>query len=272
MKTIYENFLLKHFANVFEIPRHANTQCWAVILDPRYDALFAAVCRNFMRILSKYGWNLKVYTHSRFANDVARDLPGAVFEPIQEKYLDRDAGTNMSIASYNNVMMDADFWRSIPGENILLFQTDCIMYKMFNEAFLQFDFIGANWFNPADVDLLIGGINGGCSFRKKQAMLDCLQYVSWEMIAKVRANQIKQHSVPAAAPEVSKRNEDVFYTHACEILQMILPPPEIRTFFAVEADFNKDTCFYHGWNKDYQRNPQQIADLLATTLRSAGLS
>lgn len=271
MKIIYENFLLKHFSNVINIQYHTNAKGWAVILDPRYDPLFAAVCRNFMSILNKHGWNLKVYTQAQFADNVAADLPGAAFEPIQEKYLDRDNGTNMSIASYNNVMMDMNFWKSIPGENILLFQTDCIMYRMFDLGFMEFDFIGANWYNPADVDLLVGGINGGCSFRKKQSMLDCLKYVSWEMIACVRANQMK-HQVSSVAVEVSKRNEDVFFTHASEILQMVLPPPEARSYFAIEAEFNKDTCFYHGWNKDYQRNPQQIADLLATTLRSAGLS
>ncbi len=274
MKIIYEKFLLKHFSEIVSIKNHANTNNWAVILDPRFDPLFCAVCRNFMCILGKHGWNLKVYTHSRYESDVAQLLPGAVFQPIAAKYLDKDSGTNMSIDSYNRVLMDVEFWNSIPGDNILLFQTDCIMYRMFDAAFLQCDFVGANWYNPADVDILAGGINGGCSFRKKQAMLDCLQYVSWDMIAKVRANQLKQHGYPpggsavTVGAEVSKRNEDVYYTHACEILQMVLPPPEIRVLFAVEADFHEQTCFYHGWNKDYQKNPQIIAKLLETTLRS----
>jgi len=210
--------------------------------------------------------------HAQFESQVAELLPGAAFEPIAAKYLDKDAGTNMSIHSYNRIMMDVDFWRSIPSEHVLLFQTDCIMYRMFDKAFLQCDYVGANWYNPADVDILAGGINGGCSYRKKQVMLDCLHYVSWELIARVRANQIKQHGLPAVSAEVSKRNEDVFYTHACEILQMVLPPPEVRVLFAVEADFHEQTCFYHGWNKDYQRNPQMIAKMLETTLRSAGIA
>ncbi len=274
MKTIYENFLLKHFSNVFTISKHENSPYTAVIVDPRFDQLFCAVCRNFMSILGKHGWNLKVYTLAQFENQVAKLLPGADFQQIDTKYLDKDNGTNMSISSYNNIMMDANFWQSIPSEHILIFQTDCIMYRMFNDAFLQCDYVGANWYNPADVDILAGGINGGCSYRKKQVMLDCLRYVSWEMIARVRANQIKQHGSPAVnvGAEVSKRNEDVFFTHACEILQMVLPPPEVRPLFAVEADFHEQTCFYHGWNKDYQRNPQIIANLLSTTLCSAGLN
>jgi hypothetical protein len=50
---------------------------------------------------------------------------------------------------------------------------------------------------------------------------------------------------------IMRRNEDVFFTHACEILCKIVPDKYTRTFLCIENDFNPETAVHHGWNKQY---------------------
>ena len=48
-----------------------------------------------------------------------------------------------------------------------------------------------------------------------------------------------------------KKNEDVFFTYACEMLHKNIPDVIHRSFLAIEAIYNPDTCVYHGWHYNY---------------------
>jgi hypothetical protein len=262
MKELYENALLSIDKSKFKykVNKSINgvNKKLAVIIDPRYNDLMLSVIHNFMSHLNPHGWNLLVVTHSSHKDRVKKDIPGCGFMAINPEFLDEGHKPNMSIENYNKILMDAEFWRSLPAENILIFQTDCYMYKMFDELlYLSYDYVGANWFNPADMSPRYGGINGGCSLRSRQSMLDCLEFVSWKMIENVRENQKKTYGLQINE-KVSKMNEDVYFTIACEILNKKVVPIAERPKFAVECEFDPETCFYHGWNKNYQTDQQTI--------------
>jgi hypothetical protein len=117
------------------------------------------------------------------------------------------------------------------------------MFRPFEEHFLLYDYAGSNFLeNTAPI---YGGINGGFSLRKRTAMLDCLEKVTWEKIDNYR-NSRGEKAV------LKRRNEDVFFTHACEILCKTVPDIYHRTLLCIENDFNKNTAVHHGWNKGYQ--------------------
>ena len=262
MKDLYERVLQSQWLpKSIDYVKNRGSNKVAVIVDPRYDDLMLSVIKNFMFYMngtpSNDGWNFLVVTHASHRARVNADLPGVSFMPIDAEFLEDGTKPNMSIASYNRIMMDSEFWSALPAEHILIFQTDCYMYRMFDEAaYLPYDYVGANWFNPADTAFFAGGINGGCSLRKRSAMLECLRLVSWDMIAAVRQNQIAKYGIEGRRASVGKRNEDVFYTSACEILHKKMVAIEKRPKFAVECEFDEDTCFYHGWNKGYQTEAQ----------------
>lgn len=258
MKELYEHVLATHWLpKSVQYVKNAGSQKLAVIVDPRYDNLMLSVIKNFMFYLNHSGWNFLVVSHASHQDRVCADLPGIAFMPIDAAFLEDGHKPNMSIDSYNCIMMDAQFWSALPAEHILIFQTDCYMYRMFNETtYLPYDYVGANWFNPADAAFFAGGINGGCSLRKRSAMLECLRLVSWDMIAAVRENQIVKFAIEGRRANVNKKNEDVFYTSACEILHKKIVAIEKRPKFAVECEFHEDTCFYHGWNKGYHTEAQ----------------
>jgi hypothetical protein len=72
-------------------------------------------------------------------------------------------------SDYNKMLFTKDFWDLIREENILLFQSDSIVFGKFKNDFLKYDYIGS----------LIPGfeliMNGGTSFRKKSMMLKCIK-------------------------------------------------------------------------------------------------
>ncbi len=267
MKEFYDHVLRTYWLpKHITYKKHAQSQKLAVIIDPRYDNLMLAVIKNFMWYLNPLGWNFLIVSHASHRDKVRADLPGVPFMPIDNTFLEDGHKPNMTIDSYNRILLDHDFWNAMPVEHILIFQTDCYMYKMFDEArYLLYDYVGANWFSPHDTAFFEGGVNGGCSLRRRTAMLDCLKYVSWETIENVRGNQMRKYGIQGRKPSVGKRNEDVFYTSACEILHKIMGTTEQRVAFAVECEYNENTCFYHGWNKGYQTE-QQTRRILEKTL------
>lgn len=78
---------------------------------------------------------------------------------------------NFNAHTYSSFMMNTSFWKNIPAENILIFQTDSwiIPQSKFNiKNFLSYDYVGAPW-----RDGTVG--NGGFSFRKRSAMMKITQ-------------------------------------------------------------------------------------------------
>ena len=258
MKELYEHALATHWLpKQVTYTKHSGSQKLAVIVDPRYDDLMLSVIKNFIAYLNPLGWNFLIVSHASHRTRVNVDLPGVAFMAIDGAFLDDGYKPNMSIDSYNKIMMDPQFWTAMPDEHILVFQTDCYMFKMFDESkYLPYDFVGANWFSLHDTAFFAGGVNGGCALRKRSAMLDCLRFVSWDMIENIRGNQIVKYKIQGRKATVVKHNEDVFYTSACEILHKKMVPIEERPKFAIECEFDADACFYHGWNKGYQTETQ----------------
>lgn len=271
MKELYESALRNIFLNpnaIYPYTHHVGSQKLAIIVDPRYDDLMLAVIRNFIYFMNPCGWNFMIVTHEMHQPRVNANLPGVGFMSLPNGLLDKDPVNgntipNMSIDSYNRILMDRDFWESLPAEHVLVFQTDCIMFRMFDEAWIRdYDYVGANWYSPHDMAFIEGGVNGGCSLRSRRATIDCLKYVSWDLLEQVRENQIKRHKIHGRSKKFIKYYEDVFYTSACELLHKRMPPISERSLFAIEADYDLRTCCYHGWNKNYQ-NMEQARALLS---------
>lgn len=266
MKQMYESALQQIFLNPnakYSYVKYENSPYLAIIIDPRYDELMLAVIRNFMYFLNPRGWNFLVVTHEMHQPRVNAELPGVGFMSLPAGLLEDGHKPNMSIDSYNKILMDREFWTSLPAEHVLVFQTDCIMFRMFDESLLyDYDYVGANWYSPHDMALVEGGVNGGCSLRSRQAMIDCLKYVTWDLIEQVRENMLKKHKIHGRSKKFMKYYEDVFFTSACELLHKRMPPIGQRSLFAIEADFDLRTCCYHGWNKNYH-TAEQTQALLA---------
>lgn len=274
-ETIFLNLYNDHeFKKNQQIPYYNSSAKTAVIVDSRFNPLMESVIRNFMYFLSPHGWNICIVSYSGYKSQIKSIFPNCIFKEIDEKYIFfKDNIPNITISNYNKIFLDVQFWKELPGEHILIFQTDCIMYRMFDDYFLEYDYCGANYYN--DQSVFYGGLNGGCSLRKKTTMIECIEHVTclckedisnlycykFDALSALRKHNRLinpedylhgQLSVNSSITDEQCINEDVFFSHACELLLKTVPDKIHRNFFAIEIDYNINTCFYHGWNKSYQ--------------------
>jgi len=228
--------------------RHPDSNKTAVIVEPRLDEITEHVIYNFMHFLNPLGWNLLIIGYAGNHDIIQQKYPYAFVYEIGDRHIVLDVSGNphISIESYNMIFMDPELWQNIPGELALIFQRDCIMFRNFSEHFLLYDYAGSNFL--VNLAPAYGGINGGFSIRKQATMLECLEKITWEQIDEYRENRPYSK---CKGESIMRRNEDVFFTHACEILCKTVPDIYNRTFLCIENDFNPQTSVHHGWNKGY---------------------
>lgn len=126
-----------------------------------------------------------------------------------------------SISDYNKLLTSKDFWNKIKEENILIIQHDSMLLKRGIENFYDFDYVGAPW------KFQQHGGNGGLSFRKKSAMLECIDKV----------------------PYNGTDNEDIYFSNALKLLGKNLASREVCEKFSCETIFKLGTLGYHAIEK-----------------------
>ena len=260
---LYEQILLKAREEIlqnppkylFPLPHNElpNQNKMAVIIDPRYDELMEAVILNFMHFMVPEGWLFAIISAEQHKQAIQQRFPQALFMIIDNNILHNSQTSQespkipqLSIQNYNAILYNADFWNQIPCENITIFQKDCVMYRMFSEEWpIKYAYSGARCFHNMDSSLRNGIINGGFSIRNKTAMLNCLKYITWETIELYRKNNFTCHEYFP----IEKKNEDTFFTYACEILHYPLPQLPIHKQLAIECEFFLGASVFHGWTK-----------------------
>lgn len=208
----------------------------AVIVEPRKHEMLEFVIKNVATKLDET-WNLHIFTSDP-------EWCMNLFPDWIIKYT-KISCDNLTIQQYSNLLMDKQFWELIKEEHILIFQTDCIFFKSGFDKFLEYDYIGPNYYNPKHVSPLGNGIQGGVSMRRKSAMIDCIKNIDYNIINNYRKN-MGSHILDDVI-------EDVYFTHACEILKKNVATKQINRNFGIEVcyDYNLETHCHHGFNKPY---------------------
>ena len=202
------------------IKNNATNNKVAVIVEPRRHKFMEAVIRNVMYFLPKDEWNLHVITSAE-----NRDWLKTLFLKWDFQITTINQ-SNLNLDEYSSLLTSQQFWENITEENVLIFQTDVILFHSNINDFIDYDFIGANFFDENDTSVNNGGNNGGFSFRHKSAMLDCIHNVS---IRNIQNYQIMNGKRPK-----NNMSEDVYFTYACEILNKKMCPVEDRPKFSIE--------------------------------------
>ena len=248
---LYQNEIIKLYHKTFIKSYDTTSDYYAVIVEPRSDhILLEAVCRNIMYFLPS-NWNLIVYSYDE---NIMRER--LKFMEFMFYKTDKPSFTP---EEYSNLLMSADFWNSIPGNNVLIFQTDSYITRPFRysyiQEFKQYPFIGAVYRyvdNGSNIDLLSidrernFSMNGGFSFRNKKAMLDCINKLTKEDIINYR----KLNNLSIIYPNVNY--EDVYFDNALYLLKYNLPSyQECCKFCLQEIYFLLDSHAVHGIYRPY---------------------
>lgn len=159
--------LIPYLPNDFPII-NKNSYKKSLIVETRKLEHNEFVIKNTIQKLGD-GWGHIIYCHDNnyeqiklICNDISSDIEIR----LVEKDLDRN--------DYNNLLLDINFWNEINCEKILIYQTDTFILKDFNDDFLNYDYLGANWGPGTHMDFLkeklnietdLTNGNGGLSIR-----------------------------------------------------------------------------------------------------------
>ena len=144
-------------------PMGTSTRC-AVIVEPRKHRDLVYVLRNVSHFLGPE-WSV-VWFHGTDNAAWAREIQST----LPNLHLIALSCADLSpLEKYSELLTTEGFWNQIPHpiEHILIFQTDALLCRRGADAFLGYDYIGAEWY--------FGGFgNGGLSLRSKTTMLRIL--------------------------------------------------------------------------------------------------
>jgi len=263
---IIENFLTQQCSMIsqyhMKYPKKLiKTNNYAVIVEPRSDhKLLEAICRNVMYFLP-YDWNLVVYSYD--INVVKERLKNIDF------IFCKTEKPTFTLEEYSSLLMSKPFWNNIPGENILIFQTDSYITRHFTHEYFygikQYPFVGAVYRivnNKSNCACCPGyekcnkniisihrernfSMNGGFSFRNKTAMIDCIEKITINDIIEYRLNHgLEIHNLI--------QYEDTYFEDALFLLKYKLPNYNTCLRFCTQTMYEPINSYaIHGLYKDY---------------------
>lgn len=230
----------------------------AVLIETRKHPSTEAVLRTFVHFLQPHRWGLAVFCskgNAAFVREIVKDWKHVTVVQL-------DLPEKISMPEYNKLMTSEDLWSKMPHENLLMFQTDCTLLtgKPFapGSEFLKYDYIGAPWFakcpktqrvytptmtpswTVVDEDIVcqlapnhVG--NGGLSFRKKSAMLECVRKHPW--VERPMTIPMPPCVQPAdGVIKIASQNEDTYFAMALRLLRKNIAPRAVAMKFSCEIE------------------------------------
>lgn len=252
MYLIHQCKILNEYYKIYPKKWNHHSNNCAVIVEPRTNHdLLEAVCKNVMFFLPD-DWNLVVFSNNE--QSIKNRLTNIDY--LYCNIIDRD---NLDAIEYSNLLKSKEFWNMIPGENIIIFQTDSYMTRRMTPLYInkikEHAFIGAVYRitnkedNNKDMFCPIQernfSMNGGFSFRRKSAMLHCIEKITREDIINYRTNNNM-----AITHHVDY--EDSYFEHALMLLKYELPSYEVCRLFCTQANYEVVNSYaIHGLYRDY---------------------
>lgn len=208
----------------------------AIIIEPREHKALHYVLNNFLENLSDE-WSIIIFHGKKnveYVNNIVSNL--------DEKYKHRILKLinlnvcNLNAETYSIILKSEDFYRDIPTDTFLIFQTDTIIVKenkhLLND-FLQYDYVGAPWRGCN----LVG--NGGLSIRKKSKMLEIIRKKGYVV-----------------------ENEDTYFSLNIDSnIHYNVPNGEIASKFSVETLYNDSPFGIHNcWNHLFKHETKYLIE------------
>ena len=148
----------------------------AFIIEPRRHKALAFVLTNFVRNLPSPKWKFLIF-HGNGNKEYVENIIDTHLRDSKERIDLVPLGVdNLTIREYNDLLKSADFYKKIPTEVFLSFQTDTLIFDQYAgliEDFIEYDYVGAPWCYHPIFGSFVG--NGGLSLRRKSKMLEIIE-------------------------------------------------------------------------------------------------
>ena len=147
---------------------------------------------------------------------------------------------NMIPNDYNKFLTTIEFWKSLYGEKILIYQEDSLIFKNNINDFIHFDYIGAPFPKfQNDTPNLVG--NGGLSLRSKESMIEVLNTISIQDTmfnsSTIDYMSVNKLQIPPEDVYFSKNMQDYKIGEVADY--------ESASYFSSESIFNPDSFGGH---------------------------
>jgi len=150
----------------------------AIIVEPRKHAALAFVLNTILSNLSN-DWNIVICHGTNNIQFVQSILDNELSDYKHRITLVNIGFINLTVDEYCKLFATPSFYKYIPTEMFLVFQTDSMIFKKYASRindFLKYDYVGAPWRNnyPGQIG------NGGFSLRRKSKMLEIIAKVPYK--------------------------------------------------------------------------------------------
>ena len=183
----------------------------AIIIEPREHPALEFVLENFLSNLDNK-WNFIIFHGNNNKKYVYEIINNKLFKYKNKITMINLNVDNLSLQDYNNLLVSRDFYKNIPTDVFLIFQTDTIIcsdYKDLINDYIKYDYVGAPW----KTNQKIG--NGGLSLRRKSKMLEIIDNCKYD-----------------------DKPEDVYFTLSCPNINRNVPLFEDAKRFSIETVYN----------------------------------
>jgi len=218
-----QKFLNQYLDKKIFIKDNKDSKNTMLIIDTRLSLNLILVIKNALHKLPHF--NLMVIsTKSNL------EYLESIFGKITHKALLNKSKINLN--EYSEILRNQELWKKIPGERVLVFQSDTIFLRgINNNEFQDLSMIGPVCVNFEDDKKFI--INGGFSFRNKKLMIE------------LSKNKI-----------INSHIEDYFFTEQLrKYYPELMPNIQDCNNFAIESIGNKLLAKgIHGTDKYYTSN------------------
>jgi len=214
----------------------------AIIIEPRNHKALEFVLNNFMENLSD-DWGFII-----FHSNTNKTMVENIMEQPLSKYKNKTTLINLNVDSkdftikeYSTLFYHENFYKYIPTETFLVFQTDSMIFKENKDKiydFLEYDYVGAPWPKTMEFAGKMQVGNGGLSLRKKSKMLELLKY----KYIGIDNTTYKKHGKYIA--------EDLFFNgYLVKNVNIHKPSPNKAKEFSVEHIYYENPFGIHNaWN------------------------
>ena len=218
-----QKFLNQYLDKKIFIKDNKDSKNTMLSIDTRLSLNLILVIKNALHKLSHF--NLMVISTK---NNL--EYLESIFGKITHKALLNKSKINLN--EYSEILRNQELWKKIPGERVLVFQSDTIFLRgINNNEFQDLSMIGPVCVNFEDDKKFI--INGGFSFRNKKLMIE------------LSKNKI-----------INSHIEDYFFTEQLrKYYPELMPNIQDCNNFAIESIGNKLLAKgIHGTDKYYTSN------------------
>jgi hypothetical protein len=203
-------------------PTHQNENKCLVIIETRTSFWLPLVIKNAIDKCPEY--NLHVFGTPNVIQFLDIHVKGDYKKTRIDCYM-------RNIQDYNMLLTNTSFWERIEEEHIIIFQLDTLFLRPPTDNHYKYDYIGAVCGDLQNENTFI--INGGLSYRSKQAMIKACDMIE---------------------PDDLNKTEDIVFTTLMRKHPDIFSLPTIKTCnnFAIETIGNVDNAIgIHGTDKYY---------------------